>query len=194
MKTIYNIQFDTAGNLIPSGMSTIDINFFYSFFVEQFKDSSTRKDLFCKYTDYIEKLFLALNTNWFFQYIGGSFVTNKENPQDIDLINCIKAKDFDKFDEQKQNDILQNFFHRYKDNGEIKSGQSKEIFSVDAYLVILHPKDSPNFEASKKRLIGGQKGLSEYTRDGSKRGFIKILFTEDAVKKIKQLREQLVSE
>lgn len=191
MEVMTDIKFDDNGNLAPFGMSVLDIEFFYSFFVENFPESETRKELFKNYVKYIEDLFITLDADWFFQYIGGSFVTNKQNPEDIDVINCIKAKDLGKFEEIKREEILKKLFKRYKTNKKDIKGKSKENYLIDAYLVLLYPKQHPKYEASMKRLFGGQKGLTEYTRDGSKRGFVKIIFNKETRQKLAELAKNI---
>ncbi|MEY4903428.1 MAG: hypothetical protein RLZZ292_1243, partial [Bacteroidota bacterium] len=59
------------------------------FFVEQFENSIARSILYELYLDFV-KDFSAKFTPEFVHWIGGSFVTNKLNPNDIDVATLVE--------------------------------------------------------------------------------------------------------
>lgn len=191
MSTKTDIGFDVNGKLTPYGLNIFDVESLYNTFVEKYPFSETRKDIFKRYAHYIEELFLSLETDSFFQYIGGSYVTNKQNPEDIDVVNCIKDCDLLKFKDDKDDTFLKKFLKRYKSEGKDLWGTSKKNYLVDAYLVILYPKtDEKLSEFTKKRLFLAQKGFAQ-DEDGTPKGFLKIVFNKEEVLKLKKLSNKV---
>ncbi len=65
------------------------------------------------------------------QWIDGSFVTQKQNPDDIDLTNFLDVATFSKFEKQ-----LFDF----------QGNKSKKIYGVDAYFVAIRTEEMPQYE------------------------------------------------
>ena len=82
------MEFDPQGNLFPHKVLEIDIENFEEIFITNFENSESRKRLFQNYLSYVEKLKNEIN-NTFYQWIDGSFVTSKLNPNDIDLVTFL---------------------------------------------------------------------------------------------------------
>jgi len=119
-------SFDIRGNLKPYERIKLDVQDFKSTFLDSFDEDSTRHDLYDRYLDYIEN-FRDKVTGNFTQWINGSFVTNKKNPNDIDFVSLV---DFSVAKERE--DIIRREFIR---NDALKR------YGLDAYLLIVYPED-----------------------------------------------------
>jgi hypothetical protein len=82
------MEFDKNGNLYPYSVIETDLETFEKMFVSDFTFSLTRKRIFENYLIYLENLKESVNTG-FFQWIDGSFVTNKKDPKDIDFVTFL---------------------------------------------------------------------------------------------------------
>lgn len=80
-------SFDIRGHLQPHGAVEMTQEEFETFFVTQF-GNAVRREIFEEYRRYTEDLRAIVNVP-FVQWIGGSFVTNRDNPNDIDLVTVI---------------------------------------------------------------------------------------------------------
>lgn len=84
------LTLDPLGYLTPYDAITADLQTLERFFVEGFLTSATRRQLFDAYRQYTELLRDTLPTGAALtQWIDGSFVTGKRNPNDIDLITFV---------------------------------------------------------------------------------------------------------
>lgn len=123
------LSFDSNGLLIPDHNIQSDIEEFEKIFVADIQ-SVSRNDLFDNYINYSNSLKTLLNGGRFTQWIDGSFVTKKANPNDIDLVTFI---DFN---------VAETFRNELKD---YKYPFSMDIFGVDAYLVKVFPPGHRNY-------------------------------------------------
>ncbi|GED69423.1 hypothetical protein BRE01_31250 [Brevibacillus reuszeri] len=76
-------SFDENGNLI-SGIHTYDPETFISQFIKGFPASDTRQQIFDNFLVWLKKLILIAPPNAI--WLDGSYLTQKVNPNDIDLI------------------------------------------------------------------------------------------------------------
>ena len=83
------INFDSRGYIIPNGIITVTL----SEFEETFCYNNRRRLIFENYNFFIEKL-KDLGLTHFYQYIDGSFITNKRYPKDIDFVTFIDFEFF----------------------------------------------------------------------------------------------------
>lgn len=119
------LRFDIRGNLQPYERVQVNIQEFKYNFVDSFDESSTRHDIFKKYSDYTES-FKSKVTDNFIQWINGSFVTNKRNPSDMDFVNLV---DFSVVEEKEE--VIRKEFIRSK---------ALRKYGLDPYLLIIYPK------------------------------------------------------
>lgn len=82
------LDFDEFGNLTPYKIIETDLITLEAYFVTAFPKSKTRKRLFENYLSYIYR-FQDEVFPIFEQWIDGSFVTQKENPKDIDIVTFL---------------------------------------------------------------------------------------------------------
>lgn len=151
------MEFDNKGNLSPDQLLEITLITFEERFVASFPESSTRRKLyknFCRYTESIKK---EIGTD-FFQWIDRSFVTNKLNPKDIDLVTFIDWRAYY---------ANENFINSLRD-----LRQEKDL-GIDGYFLIVYPEDHKKnilFETDKIQW------MFEFGRSRTdyKKGFIQI--------------------
>ncbi|MCA9407028.1 MAG: hypothetical protein KC684_10845, partial [Candidatus Omnitrophica bacterium] len=82
------LKFDIRGNLRPYERIEVTLDEFKENFVGPFEKTSSRHEIFENYIRYVEE-FKKEITPKFKQWIDGSFVTNKVNPRDIDIVNIV---------------------------------------------------------------------------------------------------------
>lgn len=103
------ISFNELGYVTPSSVHTLTIEEFERIFVNQ-ENMSHRRNLFDSYQTYLSEL-CQIVIEPFFQLIGGSYVTRKAYPQDIDIVTFVPYI-FEQEDTLKQQ--LRMFFERYE--------------------------------------------------------------------------------
>jgi hypothetical protein len=118
------LTFDTLGNLTPSEKITVDLETLKLYFVDAFPESETRKTLFDNYLRYLDA-FAKEITPHFTQWINGSFVTQKENPNDMDFVTFLDIKTYERI-EPNIDKYLTTTLH---DNG------------LDAYILQVYPTE-----------------------------------------------------
>ena len=156
------LVFDNYGNLSPYEVIEIDIKSFQSFFVDNMENTEHRNKLFQDYLNYTKNL-SKLVTNQYFQWINGSFVTQKTTPRDIDLVSFIDFRLIEKSHQE-----LSSFVYPL----------SKEIYNVDAYIVKIYPDKDINAVYSKSDTLYWfhhfQKTRPNKNGEKYYKGFIKI--------------------
>lgn len=77
------MTFNDNGVIEP-GIHEIDIHEFYNLFVQSFTTSERRKDIFDSLIDFLKILLNKYDVQEV--WIDGSYVTDKVNPNDVDII------------------------------------------------------------------------------------------------------------
>ena len=124
------MEFDNSGYLFPYKVIETDLETFESIFVSNFENSNTRKKLFQNYLSYIYDFKNQISEN-FYQWIDGSFVTSKLNPNHIDIVTFLKANIY-----QDKTSKLFDF------QGEKLKKEQK----LDFYFVKEYPVEHKNYE------------------------------------------------
>lgn len=153
------VTFDTFGNLCPHDVISCDLNKCQKVFVYAFPDSNTRPLLFESYIAYRKAIFSVIGYA-FKQWINGSFVTQKQNPNDVDLANLIPYND--SLDAQIEQ-ILPYF----------TVGGSIETYQIDAHLIPVYQKSDPRFENTELRISYFKRWFG-HDRNDNPKGFIEI--------------------
>ena len=149
------VEFDKHGYLQPYELIQIDWETFEQLFVNGFPQSKTRKQLFENYQQWVKEMRKILNIN-FTQWIDGSFVTRKVDPNDIDVVVFV---DYEVFKEKR---LL--FVDRER---------LKQQSGIDLYFVNIYPLDhSYHF----RTLFDEEEWLSifGFDRKNQPKGFIKL--------------------
>ncbi len=84
--------FDANGFLKPATFIELDLETFKRTFVADFPASKTRKMIFTNYLAYMEQMQVTVGKNGFYQWLDGSFVTQKENPNDLDIVTFLDTQ------------------------------------------------------------------------------------------------------
>jgi len=156
------IRFDGNGYLQPTESIELDIRLFEKYFVQDFPNSTQRKILFKNYLEYIHRFEKEVFPH-FEQWIDGSFVSQKENPNDIDVVTFLDYKIF----ELRGNEIISQFL----------SFSLEEKF-LDAYIVTQYPDNHPNFKLFENQKREWSKRFSSDRTGENLKGFIKIIFPQ----------------
>ena len=156
------MNFDRLGNLTPYEIIETDLKTFQNCFVNEMENFKHRDKLFQDYLNYTKKL-CKIVTNHFFQWINGSFVTQKNTPKDIDLVSFIDFRLVEKYQHQLKNMIYPI---------------SKAEYNMDAYIVKLYPENDKNVVFSKSDSLYWfhhfQKSRANKAGEKFYKGFIKI--------------------
>lgn len=123
------LNFSTKGFLIPNLNISSNLIELESEFVIKI-NSERRKFLFNKYTEYSNLLKNELEYSFLLQWIDGSFISKKSEPQDIDIVSFVDYKEI-----EENSHKLDNF----------KYPASLTNFGVDAYIVLVYPKEHKNY-------------------------------------------------
>jgi hypothetical protein len=124
------LTFTPEGFLTPFEKINVDLATFERTFVTDFPNSETRKTLFDNYLRYIDSFSKEITPN-FTQWIDGSFVTQKENPNDIDLVTLIEVAIHD----EKEHLIDEKYI----------SSVTYEL-GLDAYVMKIYPTTEDAYE------------------------------------------------
>lgn len=161
------LNFDIRGNLKPYARIEISYEEFKEFFVSAFEKDSKRYQMFEHYERYTQE-FREKITGDFRQWINGSFVSNKKNPKDIDIVNLV---DYSVFEEKES--LIRSEFIR---------GAVPKAYGIDAYLVILYPENHKLHRWTQSDLLHWNEWFTRSRMDWQRRrypkGFIEINFGE----------------
>ena len=153
------VDFDSNGNLIPYDKLKFDLEILKQTFVNDFPSSSTRQQLFEGLNRYRNEFFEEVNSN-FIQWIGGSFVTKKLDPLDIDLANLIP------FNEKMDLDIERLIPF-------LTVGGSVDVYGIDGYLIPIYESGDERFENTQLRLKYFNDWFG-HDRNDNQKGFVEI--------------------
>ena len=118
------MQFDQRGHLTPYEIIETNLETFENVFVSEIKNSRTRLALFEEYREFLAELQQIIGAN-FYQWIDGSFTTQRRNPSDIDLVTFLDGQRLNQFAAQLSPLQKRKFQSRGK---------------IDAYFVATYPK------------------------------------------------------
>lgn len=160
-----DLVFDIRGNLLPHRKNVLTLNEFKEIFVNSFDEDSSRHEIFENYTRYIEAFRAEITPN-FKHWINGSFVTNRINPKDIDLVNLI---DFE-IAKEKYEFIKEKYINQ----------QSLKTYKIDAYLVKIYPETHKEYIKTHSDLLYWEHWFGNTPKNRVKKrfpkGFIEISF------------------
>ena len=121
--------FDIRGNLIPYKKIIFTLEEFKESFVDSFDSDSTRFEIFENYLEFIRDFQNEVTSN-FTQWIDGSFISNKMNPNDIDFVTLINHEYYAS--------------HRELIDSKFRLKGAKETYGVDAYALDIFPEEHKN--------------------------------------------------
>lgn len=121
------MEFDAFGHLTPYEVIETDFATFEAVFVNTFPVSLTRRGIFEAYIDYLNRLTGAFGTG-FHQWLGGSYITRKPNPEDLDVVTFL---DYQRYESQPR--LLWEF----------RQTRLQQKQRIDGYLVPVYPEGHP---------------------------------------------------
>lgn len=131
-------KFNIRGHLFPYEIIETDLDEFEREFVDNFDENSTRYEIFERYLNYVNALKEVFEED-FIQWIDGSFVTTKINPNDIDLVSIIPFEIYEANLERIVNELIAH--------------NARMIYGVDAYIVPNYPQDHKRHIITQADLI-----------------------------------------
>jgi hypothetical protein len=153
------LQFDNNGNLTPPQIFLITLSLLEEHFVNRI-GGEKRKELFRHYTRYIKDFHGVLSDN-FVQWIGGSFISIKSQPNDIDIVNLIK---FDDTTELLIEGILPFLL----------IGGSKDTYLVDGHLLAIYPENDERYHLITEPVRNYWSNWLGKDRKNNLRGFVEL--------------------
>ncbi len=124
------LTFDSKGFLTPDSNLPSTLAEFQQEFVAHFGVRTKRGLLFEEFKRYLRDFFEAIGVDEVSVWANGSFVTRKENPNDIDLVFFLDSDLADKFADI----ISRRFTHP----------ESKHLYQMDAFLLRDYPETHPD--------------------------------------------------
>lgn len=124
------LTFDHNGHLTPHQPIPSNLEELEACFVQPFMQSNTRNRLFVNFLRYLER-FKRRVSRHFTVWMDGSFVTQKETPNDLDFVIFLDYRIY-----ELQEGFLDQFWTF-----------SLEAEGLDAYLVKNYPASHPDYEA-----------------------------------------------
>ncbi|MFH6992417.1 DUF6932 family protein [Flavobacterium sp. FlaQc-48] len=123
------LNFNHSGLLVPDALIKSTLHELENEFVDKIQ-TEKRKELFDNYVKYSNDLKEVFNLKELQQWINGSYVTQKRNPGDIDLVTFI---DYDVI--KRLGDTVNKFIFP----------ASESIYGVDAYIIEVYPQDHKDY-------------------------------------------------
>lgn len=153
------MQYDSNGNLTPSGKIEVDAEDFKRHFVDAYPESATRHRIYEGFQAYQETLLNTVRSD-IEQWIDGSWVSYKQDPNDIDVVNLVDSQFFEPSE-------------FYRNKLYTKHG-SKERYMVDAYVIVVYPKDDPRYYIVTQRSMDFWDDWWSHDRKRNKKGYIAL--------------------
>ncbi|MGO8881862.1 MAG: DUF6932 family protein [Desulfomonilaceae bacterium] len=141
-------DFDNGG-LLPAGVYVCDEETLYDSFVASFQASVTRADIYTGFTGWRR---VAYNlVEFVVHWVNGSFVTNKTNPNDIDVISFYDTDYFNRLDEDKRKEIIRILNGREN---------TKPDYRTHSFMVLSCPLGHPVFTIFERERLFWRKWWS----------------------------------
>ena len=158
-------SFDIRGYLKPYERIETDLKSLKDNFVNGISNSKTRQKLYEGYLKYNKDLKTLLEGQKYTQWVDGSFVSNKINPKDVDLVNLIDHQLVNKFEKE-----LEQFIKL----------KGKDRYGVDGYIVRIYPEDHPKYVRTQSDLVYWETWFSKSKINRKKqrfsKGFLELKF------------------
>ncbi len=153
-------EFDDSGNL-PPGRHQATADDIRAALVDAFPTSRTRSGIFAYWTHHREALAELVPVH--FQWLGGSFTSNKPDPADADIVTVIDGEAFDALPEHRQLLVRALVAGHY----------TESFWNCDSYPLASYPEEHPGHS---KFLIALERleAYFSHDRDGDERGLVEV--------------------
>lgn len=150
------------GLLVP-GRHPVTTSAFKAHFVEAFPNSASRAPLYQRWLRH--RLAVLSYVPIISQWINGSFVTDKEDPKDIDLVTLMRAADYDALLPVQQSMLTS-----------LMSGKAtKAVWGMDSYAVLTVPPMHASAAAAQQIANGWHYEWSRVRgRPGAQKGYLEV--------------------
>ncbi len=159
------LSFDIRGFLKPYGKNNIQAEQLKTEFVDPFEEESSRHQLFSQYLQYQAELIRLLADEKWKQWINGSFISNKTQPKDIDLVNLIAFETVERHE---------------KELGTLLGETAKKNYGMDAYVLKVYPQNHQHHIRSQSDLLYWEHWFSHSKmnrrRQRFSKGFVELEF------------------
>jgi hypothetical protein len=167
------MEFDDFGNLTPYGKIDSDLETGKKKLVEDFApQNQKRKELWSHLATYNARIKNLMNTDWE-QWIDGSFVTRKQEPNDIDLVNFIEYSD-------DGNERLSANWDEAKNLFAMEEGAKSSSYNslkMDGYLEPIYPASHPLYNSYQRKWNYWNKWFGYNKENERPKGFLSIKHT-----------------
>ncbi len=159
------MQLNAEGYL-PAGLHPVTTGEIKAGLVDSFPTSSARANVFegyMRHTTDLRKVPMMFD-----EFIGGSFVSSKDNPGDIDLLGMGDQATIDALPPDRQQEITRLF----------QGHLSKPEYKCDAYFLASFPETDPAFQAyrANRKYWMGEFG---FDRQDKPKGILTIVVSPD---------------
>jgi len=154
------LQFDTHGNPKPYNIVKLTYDECKNIFVDNFTASKTRGinwNNFIKFHHDIEEVSKYPVRHW----LDGSFVTNKANPNDIDVVSFVSPNNL--------TEALQQFDMNKSD----PLGYVKQKYNVDNYIILDLTPSHPYYDKMKEQIKYWKKWFGR-DRDDNPKAIVEV--------------------
>lgn len=141
-------------SLLPAGIHDVHIKDLEARFVLPFKDQTQRKNVLGRFLVFHSRL---ISFGVFFEiWLDGSFTTEKENPNDIDLVIFGDPNQLNLLPDDKQKELQQL----------LDNGTARIRYSCDTYFAFIN-------DAKQRSYWRGWYG---FTRNEQAKGFVRLVY------------------
>ena len=148
----------TTEGVLPPGRHKSGVRDVYATFVQPFI-SHRRQTLFGEWQSYTQRLLATLQVTDVTQWIGGSFVTNKADPNDIDVVTFVPYTVYEPLEE-----VLTDFY----------STVHLHERGMDAYLCPVYPTTHRQHQLYRRFRRDWQRLFTSQRSVNDKKGFLEI--------------------
>lgn len=153
-------EFDEAGNL-PEGPHDAALDEVRERLVDGFAGSLTRRVIFEWWSHHRAALMEIVEVGE--QWLGGSFASDKRDPNDMDLVTVLDGPTFDELPRHCQLLIRPLLSGNY----------TEQMWRCDTYPVFAYPEGHPGRDAYQVAFHRWQQHFG-HDRDGRARGFVRV--------------------
>jgi hypothetical protein len=152
------LNFNEQGLLVPAEVIESDLDTIEKYLVTMFPKSKTRRLLFDNLVEFNQKLQNEVFP-WYEQWINGSFVTLKEDPNDVDVVTFFDHEVYDLREHKLDIFMAKNY----------------EQYGLDSYFVKVFPEGHPEFQEYRQYSRYWFEMFTNNKSNGDK-GFLKVKF------------------
>lgn len=155
------LEFPEGSDVLAAGRQTASIDEVEASLVAAFTTSKTRRSLFDSWLTIREAIrrLVQVDAEW----IDGSYVTTKTDPEDIDVVTHIPGADLDALDPPARATL----------RGLISGAISQELHGCDSYVCAVYPPDHPLHAVYQANRDYWDKWFG-HDRAGNPKGYVEI--------------------